>query len=443
MLFRSIRAEDDNFVSAQKLLADFEINCHKFDKYPEVNVYQKYENYALAINNEEKNIKKIINNLLGKLFIGKDIKIIDSLLPQYTNLQRLESIKQKFIELGGSDRHIHTNAYDGALTPKQIVDLAISEGITQIVITDHDTIDGYFAAKEYIDTLDVPFSIQPAVELSLSYQYVTKDSVENTGVHVKVIIPYKELTWFKTNLVKLKNKNIEDIAPILKRKGCEVIIAHPYREFIDGIDDFTEFNMRQVNYLLEKLLREGYINGIEYHYSMHSSLHQEKLKEAIDKILFDEQATFLPFKENEELYAELAERKKHDRNLLEDIELQKYLREAKDYCDVGKVHFDGPNSDFHTNKNKTYEVVLGKGIVKGMESIGITGFSNIRYHDSFRLSRENITKKKIRNIQNMIDADLVDTDIISEILSTLEDNEFDLHIYDLLKSALLRLKNIE
>ena len=41
------------------------------------------------------------------------------------------------------DLHIHTTCSDGVLSPKEIIDKAIQNGVSIISITDHDTIDAY------------------------------------------------------------------------------------------------------------------------------------------------------------------------------------------------------------------------------------------------------------------------------------------------------------
>ena len=41
------------------------------------------------------------------------------------------------------DLHIHTNCSDGALSPKEVIDMANKNGVTVISITDHDTIEAY------------------------------------------------------------------------------------------------------------------------------------------------------------------------------------------------------------------------------------------------------------------------------------------------------------
>ncbi|MGB7060818.1 MAG: PHP domain-containing protein, partial [Candidatus Zixiibacteriota bacterium] len=70
-------------------------------------------------------------------------------------------MKKRWIDL-----HIHTTASDGLLTPEQVVEFAKEAGLSAISITDHDTINGYLAAKEKAGELDI--ELIPAVELSVS-----------------------------------------------------------------------------------------------------------------------------------------------------------------------------------------------------------------------------------------------------------------------------------
>ena len=63
------------------------------------------------------------------------------------------------------DLHIHTNCSDGVMTPKEVIDEAVNNGVSVISIADHDTIDAYsdelFA---YAKAKNV--KIIPAVEIS-------------------------------------------------------------------------------------------------------------------------------------------------------------------------------------------------------------------------------------------------------------------------------------
>lgn len=63
------------------------------------------------------------------------------------------------------DLHVHTNCSDGVMTPKEVIDEAVNNGVSVISIADHDTIDAYsdelFA---YAKAKNV--KIIPAVEIS-------------------------------------------------------------------------------------------------------------------------------------------------------------------------------------------------------------------------------------------------------------------------------------
>jgi len=65
------------------------------------------------------------------------------------------------------DLHIHTTASDGSKTPEEIVDMAISAGLSAIAITDHDTVSGVKRAMEYAK--NKPIRVIPGIELSANY----------------------------------------------------------------------------------------------------------------------------------------------------------------------------------------------------------------------------------------------------------------------------------
>src|SRR5689334_21839452 len=50
---------------------------------------------------------------------------------------------------GFIDLHSHTNASDGSLTPRELVELAKRIGLDALAITDHETFAGYDAAVEF------------------------------------------------------------------------------------------------------------------------------------------------------------------------------------------------------------------------------------------------------------------------------------------------------
>ncbi|HZD00837.1 MAG TPA: PHP domain-containing protein [Actinomycetes bacterium] len=50
--------------------------------------------------------------------------------------------------MSGFDLHTHSNRSDGTLTPREVVELAVSRDLAGIALTDHDTTDGIPEARE-------------------------------------------------------------------------------------------------------------------------------------------------------------------------------------------------------------------------------------------------------------------------------------------------------
>lgn len=73
------------------------------------------------------------------------------------------------------DLHVHTNVSDGELSPKEVIDIAVKNGVYALAITDHDTIDAYNDELfEYAKRNNL--ILIPAVEIS------TK--IKKCGIHV-------------------------------------------------------------------------------------------------------------------------------------------------------------------------------------------------------------------------------------------------------------------
>ncbi len=65
------------------------------------------------------------------------------------------------------DLHTHTNASDGSLSPRKLVELAKQQGLSAIAVTDHDTTDGLAEAMQAGKELGV--EVIPGVELNALY----------------------------------------------------------------------------------------------------------------------------------------------------------------------------------------------------------------------------------------------------------------------------------
>ncbi|MFC2013507.1 PHP domain-containing protein [Chloroflexota bacterium] len=67
--------------------------------------------------------------------------------------------------MAGVDLHIHTTASDGLLSPEEVIHKSAEHGVTIIVITDHDSIDGIFPALAAANA-SPQLKVIPGVEIS-------------------------------------------------------------------------------------------------------------------------------------------------------------------------------------------------------------------------------------------------------------------------------------
>lgn len=65
-----------------------------------------------------------------------------------------------------ADLHLHTNASDGRLDPKELVYLAAKEGLDVIAITDHDIVDGIVPALAAAHEISSSLKVIPGIEIN-------------------------------------------------------------------------------------------------------------------------------------------------------------------------------------------------------------------------------------------------------------------------------------
>jgi predicted metal-dependent phosphoesterase TrpH len=71
-------------------------------------------------------------------------------------------MEQKF------DLHTHSNASDGSLSPRELIRLAESQGLSAIALTDHDTIAGLDEARQEADQRKIRFI--PGIEIEIRWE---------------------------------------------------------------------------------------------------------------------------------------------------------------------------------------------------------------------------------------------------------------------------------
>lgn len=69
-----------------------------------------------------------------------------------------------------ADLHTHTHHSDGTRTPREVIDVAVSHGLSIVCISDHDNLAAFFEIKTYADGRGV--TLVPGMELSCIHEGV-------------------------------------------------------------------------------------------------------------------------------------------------------------------------------------------------------------------------------------------------------------------------------
>ena len=81
----------------------------------------------------------------------------------------------------GYDLHTHSTASDGALSPQELIDTAIDYGITHLALSDHDTLNGFEIAKNYLASQSCDLKLIPSVEFSSRWNPLTNLDEQDDG----------------------------------------------------------------------------------------------------------------------------------------------------------------------------------------------------------------------------------------------------------------------
>jgi len=165
------------------------------------------------------------------------------------------------------DLHIHTTCSDGELSPKEIIDEAVKNGVKTIAIADHDTTEGY--TKElYAYAKEKNINLINAVEIS------TKTN--KSGIHVlgyNFDLKNKKLNEKLKKLRNARHDYLFNVAEKLKKLGYLIDVpkldkidavtkAHIASNIVDNKDN-EEILMKAFNHVpsrgefIETIMNEG------------------------------------------------------------------------------------------------------------------------------------------------------------------------------------------
>lgn len=146
------------------------------------------------------------------------------------------------------DLHTHSNCSDGTLSPKGLIDFAISSNITHLAITDHDTVDCVEEALEYSKGKKIKFA------------YGVEISAELKGKTLHILgykVDYKD-EELKAKLKILKDGRDKRNPQILKKlneEGIEITMEEIIEEANGGIVGRPHF--------AKVMLKKGFVSSIE------------------------------------------------------------------------------------------------------------------------------------------------------------------------------------
>ena len=142
------------------------------------------------------------------------------------------------------DLHVHTNySHDGHDTIEKIIASAIAQKLDGIAICDHDTMDGSFAAREYVADNHLDLIIIPGMEVTTS-----KGHLLVLGIEEKI-----DRGLSPAETIKIARETNDTVVIIVPHP------FHPFRHSIgnvqSGIDALEIYNSRYFTGLGNKIAR--------------------------------------------------------------------------------------------------------------------------------------------------------------------------------------------
>lgn len=146
------------------------------------------------------------------------------------------------------DLHSHSTASDGMLSPTELVERAVEQGVTMLALTDHDTISGISEAKKFAQTQ--PLDFISGVEISILW--------EDKSIHLAALNvneENEELVNFLDNQARLREERAVEIGEKLAKAG----IANAY----EGAKSLATGEITRAHYG-RFLFEQGHVRNVEH-----------------------------------------------------------------------------------------------------------------------------------------------------------------------------------
>jgi hypothetical protein len=120
--------------------------------------------------------------------------------------------------MGTADCHIHTDFSDGLHPPRAVVQSAYRHGLSVIAVTDHDTLEGAFRARDYAWTRS-----------DLGVEVIIGEEISTLNGHV--------LGLFLESFIPPR-LSAQRTVELIHRQGGLAVLAHPYNLFVGHVKGF-------------------------------------------------------------------------------------------------------------------------------------------------------------------------------------------------------------
>lgn len=177
--------------------------------------------------------------------------------------------------MGQIDLHVHSIRSDGTMTPKELVDYAVSKGLKAMALTDHDTVDGIDEIMEYAK--DKPVEIIPGIEYSTQYN--------ERDVHIVGLFIDHKAPVFLAYLARLRQSRIDrnhKLCANLRSAGIDIT----YEVLLASFPDAVITRAHYAKFLLDKGYVKSRDEAFERYLGDHTPyfVHREKVtpEEVID-----------------------------------------------------------------------------------------------------------------------------------------------------------------
>lgn len=144
------------------------------------------------------------------------------------------------------DLHVHSNASDGTLTPKEVVKAAAKAGLSAFALTDHDTVQGVDEAIKAASNLNL--EVIPGVEISTRYK--------EKEIHiVGLFLDHHDTTLLNGlgNEIDIRNKRNEALISKFNEYGFPISMEEMNTIFPDSVITRAHF----ASYMVKK----GYVKS--------------------------------------------------------------------------------------------------------------------------------------------------------------------------------------